>query len=1466
MEVVVKRIKMLIIIMGCLFLVNNGFGKEALGAPNLTHYTPSGWDYPIVPSSVPNTHKVDTLYGNQTTYIDWAIQNNGDANATGRFYTYFYIDGTYIQSWYTDGLSSGYWTYVDDWQRTLSVGYHTLKIVIDATNAISESNENDNSYERQFYWQGKPNLTYYTPSGWDYPIVPSSVPNTHKVDTLYGNQTTYIDWAIQNNGDANATGRFYTYFYIDGTYIQSWYTDGLSSGYWTYVDDWQRTLSVGYHTLKIVIDATNAISESNENDNSYERQFYWQGKPNLTYYTPSGWDYPIVPSSVPNTHKVDTLYGNQTTYIDWAIQNNGDANASGRFYTYFYIDGTYIQSWYTDGLSSGYWSYVDDWQRTLSVGYHTLKIVIDATNAIVESNENDNSYERQFYWQGKPNLTYYTPSGWDYPIVPSSVPNTHSVDTLYGNQITYIDWAIQNNGNANAAGRFHTYFYIDGTYIQSWYTDGLSSGYWTYVDDWQRTLSSGSHTLKIVIDATNAIAESNENDNSYERQFYWSALPALPDLVVTSLTITPSTPVGAQPAEIKWRVDNDGSADIPVSIRFYTKLYIDESLKKTWYTDGLKTTQYISDTYTETFSIGSHKVRLETDVDNVVSESNEDNNKKEDSFTVIRIQPPTNLTATVIANNTVKLNWDWSYDNSVLWGFYIYRSQTNNFVPSNSNYIGNTSNDVRYYEDRGVPNVGTYYYKVTAVDWYSYPPDDESVPSNQASVIITPPQDITPPSAPTNLTVTNPPDDDGTHLNLTWTASTDDVAVAYYRVYESTSPNISEEIYDAYYEPTGNSLQAYDLIKGIKYYYKVLAIDTSGNESSLSNRAEGIPKDIRQPDPPTNLSAVGNDGYVSLSWDYSWDAGKWNIYRQPGINTSDYEKIDYTYSNSFTDYSVTNDTTYYYKIRAESYEGVESNDSNVVQATPTMADLPPSAPAGLAAYGDNESITLVWRKDHFEQDFAGFNIYRDGTKQNSYPIKEMIYEDRGLTNGRTYNYQVKTVDKGDNESIPISIDAIPNPVKVNIISINGYSPGTYYTDTNNPEPIYIEYKQEGQISYIEFQVVDVTGGKEGSIVYSEKIYQPPPTFVKGNPIIIWDGKDKYKGYVPPGVYEFRLVAYQILEPIKGVLTPPIKEVGESQTRILQRTQAVFKVLKDTVEINPGDSKIKKIAYTTLDYAPCGDARDIAAQIFSGLAGEDINTFVLVVAGVGFILDVGLPGFPGDDIVINVLKKIGKIIPFQAAGKLGEVGMDLLMKNKEACGHLFGFLSKNEDLAIKLLKTSDDAQQLGEFFVKYGDEGGTLLKKFGDDMADEAFEVYKRGGELKNTRGIAKGIKGVGWLEEGNESFGWKHIFGRHIDGTLEVNISASFFPTGRRIERAIPKTLPNVMKDSEVEELIYESIRRVDPIISGDKLKYIYQPSKYGIDEMWTITTQEGKIITTYPIKGPNVWKWNVDKQIWELQ
>ncbi len=64
------------------------------------------------------------------------------------------------------------------------------------------------------------------------------------------------------------------------------------------------------------------------------------------------------------------------------------------------------------------------------------------------------------------------------------------------------------------------------------------------------------------------------------------------------------------------------------------------------------------------------------------------------------------------------------------------------------------------------------------------------------------------------------------------------------------------------------------------------------------------------------------------------------------------------------------------------------------------------------------------------------------------------------------------------------------------------------------------------------------------------------------------------------------------------------------------------------------------------------------------------------------------------------------------------------------------------------------------------------------------------------------------------------------------------------------------MTEPEVEKLISESIEFGTSVTSGDKIIYVWKPYAFGINEIKTVTTKEGKIITSYPVDGPNVISW----------
>ncbi|GEM_PF-1258612 len=138
----------------------------------------------------------------------------------------------------------------------------------------------DDIYIKKYVSTEKPDLTYYTPSGWDYPIVPSNVTGTHRVPSPLYAGTNYIDWAGINAGNDTVRQQFYTYLYRDGTPLAGWYTNPPlppgPPGYF-YFPDYQTTILAGDHTLMTVQDSTNVIDESNENNNRYSQSWTWSG-------------------------------------------------------------------------------------------------------------------------------------------------------------------------------------------------------------------------------------------------------------------------------------------------------------------------------------------------------------------------------------------------------------------------------------------------------------------------------------------------------------------------------------------------------------------------------------------------------------------------------------------------------------------------------------------------------------------------------------------------------------------------------------------------------------------------------------------------------------------------------------------------------------------------------------------------------------------------------------------------------------------------------------------------------------------------------------------------------------------------------------------------------------------------------------------------------------------------------------
>jgi len=127
----------------------------------------------------------------------------------------------------------------------------------------------------------------------------------------------------------------------------------------------------------------------------------------------------------------------------------------------------------------------------------------------------------------KPDLVPSRWGGWQYPIVPSSITGTDVVNTLYAGRPTYVDWGITNAGNADTGANTYGDLYLDGARLAHYDFGNVQAG-WTWAFfDWSVMVNTpGWHTLKSVADPDNFVAESDETNNVWERQFYW--IPTAP--------------------------------------------------------------------------------------------------------------------------------------------------------------------------------------------------------------------------------------------------------------------------------------------------------------------------------------------------------------------------------------------------------------------------------------------------------------------------------------------------------------------------------------------------------------------------------------------------------------------------------------------------------------------------------------------------------------------------------------------------------------------------------------------------------------------------------------------------------------------------------------------------------------------------------------------------------------------------
>ena len=214
-----------------------------------------------------------------------------------------------------------------------------------------------------------------------------------------------------------------------------------------------------------------------------------------------------------------------------------------------------------------------------------------------------------------------------------------------------------------------------------------------------------------------------------------------------------------------------------------------------------------------------------------------------------------------------------------------------------------------------------------------------------------PTPDVTPPSIPANLFAVA---QSSSQINLSWTASIDNVGVTGYRVYRGGTQIAS---------PSTTSYSDTGLSPSTTYSYTIAAVDAAGNvsvqSSSVVATTQSPPSpDTQAPTSPTNLSATAiSSSQINLSWTQSTDnvgVAGYQVERCQGSGCATFTQIASPAGTSYSDAGLSTNSSYSYRVRAVDAAGNPSGYSTVASAT-TQASAP--SPSNLVAgYSFDEGI------------------------------------------------------------------------------------------------------------------------------------------------------------------------------------------------------------------------------------------------------------------------------------------------------------------------------------------------------------------------------------------------------------------------------------------------------------------------------------------------------------------------------
>ena len=343
--------------------------------------------------------------------------------------------------------------------------------------------------------------------------------------------------------------------------------------------------------------------------------------------------------------------------------------------------------------------------------------------------------------------------------------------------------------------------------------------------------------------------------------------------------------------------------------------------------------------------------------------------------------PPTSLVASNISETSLLLNWNEAIDNIGVVAYNVYQDGSFVTTVTTSDYLVTN-----------LTSGTTYSFYVVARDAAG------NMSSNSNTLEVTT-FETNPPTIPLGLMISNI---SSTSVDLNWQASTDDIGVVAYDIYQN----------DVFLNSVSDTFAtALSLDPNTLYSYYVVARDASGNISENSNTVSIFTlQDTEAPTAPLNLVA-SNILFTSLN--LSWDAATDNV----GVIAYNIFQ-DGNFITTITDlsYEVTNlsqGTSYSFYVQARDAAGNTSSNSTAIEVT-TFENNPPTAPVLSVSNITESSIGLAWTAGIDDTGVVAYDIFLENSLLGS--LTGLSGTVNGVLPNTQYSFFVRARDASGNVS------------------------------------------------------------------------------------------------------------------------------------------------------------------------------------------------------------------------------------------------------------------------------------------------------------------------------------------------------------------------------------------------------------------------------------------------------------------